>query len=109
MWILQGCLWRKGMMIIIKGKNGNTITIPTADDNDRTISIPFDIAKSDVIDLGLNNINTNNLAVGYSIGLSARASATVGSTGSANITAVNFLTNSQSKSGTNQTEIIGTN
>src|SRR5699024_10698091 len=81
--------------IILKGKNGNTITIPTADDNHRYIDLPFNLSESQTFDLGLGNINTNNLAVGYSIGLSAGASATVGSTGSANITVVNFPTSSE--------------
>lgn len=80
--------------IIIRGRNGNTITIPTADDNDRYVDVPFDIAESQTMDLGLSNVNTNNVAVGYSVGGSAEASAVYGGKISGNITVVNFPTNS---------------
>jgi len=81
--------------IIIRGRNGNTITIPTADDDHRYVDIPFDIDESYCLDLGLSNVNTNNLAVGYSIGASAEASAVYGGKISGNITVVNFPTNSE--------------
>jgi len=77
--------------IIIRGKNGNEITIPTADDDHRYIDIPFDIQESRTLDLG--NINTNNIAVGYSVGVSAEASLVFGGEVSGNITMVNFPSN----------------
>src|SRR5690554_522583 len=80
--------------IIIRGENGNTITIPTADDDHKYVDVPFDISESITMDLGLSNINTSNLAVGYSMGVSADAKAAVGGAASANMTVVNFPTNS---------------
>jgi RHS repeat-associated protein len=81
--------------IIIRGRNGNEITIPTADDNHRYVNIPFDIDESRTMDLGLGDVNTNNVAVGYSIGASAEASAVYGGEISGNITVVNFPSNSE--------------
>src|SRR5690554_650821 len=80
--------------IIIRGKNSNEITIPTADDDHRYIDIPFDIQESRTLDLGLGNINTNNIAVGYSVGVSAEASLVFGGELSGNVTVVNFPSNS---------------
>ncbi len=76
--------------IIIRGKNGNQITIPTAGE-DRTVNVPFNIVQSTSLDLGLSEVNSDNIAAGYSVNASAEAKATLGAKVSAGLTVVNFF------------------
>ena len=76
--------------IIIRGQNNNEITIPTAGD-DITVDIPFDIKESGTLDLGLSEVNSDNIAVGYEVNASAEAKATFGAKVSAGLTVVNYL------------------
>lgn len=77
--------------IIIKGLNGNTITIPTADNNHKTVIIPYIIPISRVMDLGVSHINTDNFAVGYNVNVTLNVSVYWGGSVSAGYSVVNFL------------------
>ena len=76
--------------IIIRGQNDREITIPTAGD-DVTVDIPFDIEESGTLDLGLSNVDSKNIAVGYEVSASAEAKATLGGKVSAGLTVVNYF------------------
>jgi RHS repeat-associated protein len=76
--------------IIIRGQNDKEITIPTAGD-DVTVDIPFDIEESGTLDLGLSNVDSKNIAVGYEVSASAEAKATLGGKVSAGLTVVNYF------------------
>lgn len=77
--------------IIIRGQNDKEITIPTAGDDDVTVDIPFDIEESGTLDLGLSNVDSKNIAVGYEVSASAEAKATLGGKVSAGLTVVNYF------------------
>ena len=76
--------------IIIRGQNGNEITIPTAGDV-ITVDIPFDIEESGTLNLGLSEVNSDNIAVGYELSASTEVKATYGGKVSAGLTVVNYL------------------
>ncbi|EAS20177.1 hypothetical protein BBFL7_02578 [Flavobacteria bacterium BBFL7] len=77
--------------IIIHGINNVTLTIPTAGDEDFHVYTPMAISgESRQLNLGLENVDSDRFAIGYTVNATGSASTVLGAKGSAGITSVQF-------------------
>ena len=75
--------------IIIRGKDNHKWTIK-AEGEDKTINVPLDLGSDKNIDLGLGNINTNRIIVGYTVNVGLEGSLGIGVSGNLNVTVAQF-------------------